>query len=183
MSDDQLLEAIQKRRDLKAFQILYDRMSPAIRAWVWTYSRRYGLAEPDEDDVYSDVTFRILKSTRAYDPALGNASCYLYGLTRHAVFTFLRNKSRHKARPLEGVDLCARRSSEKEWPEVAHALRRGLAKLDRRGRKVVLLRVEEGRSLKEIASALKMTVRQTRTCYHRAVARLRRVLAHKLTTQ
>jgi RNA polymerase sigma factor (sigma-70 family) len=178
MSDDQLLEVLQKKRNLKAFQILYDRLSPKIRAWVWTYSRRYGLARSEEDDVYSDVTLRIVKSTRAYDPALGNASCYLYGLTRHAVFNFLRNKARHKVRPLEEMDLRDRKSPEKELPEVTHALRRGLARLDVRGRKVVLLRVEEGRSLKEIASALKMTVPQTRMCYRQAVARLRRMLAH-----
>jgi hypothetical protein len=75
MSDDQLLEILQKKRDLKAFQILYDRMSPKIRAWIWNYSRRYRFTRSEEDDVYSDVTLRIAKSTRAYDPALGNASC------------------------------------------------------------------------------------------------------------
>jgi RNA polymerase sigma-70 factor (ECF subfamily) len=178
MSDDQLLEALQKKRDLKAFQILYDRMSPKIRAWVWTYSRRYGFTRSEEDDVYSDVTLRIAKSTRAYDPALGNASCYLYGLTRHAVFNFLRDKTRHRMRPLEEVDLRDRKSSEQGLPEVTNALCRGLARLDARGRKVILLRVGEGRSLKEIASALKMTVPQARMCCHHAVARLRDMLAH-----
>jgi len=178
MSDDQLLEVLQKKRDLKAFQILYDRMSPKIRAWVCTYSRRYGFTRSEEDDVYSDVTLRIAKSTRAYDPALGNASCYLYGLTRYAVFNFLRDKIRHRVRPLEEVDLRDRKSSEKELPEATRALRRGLARLDARGRKVILLRVGEGRSLKETAFALKMTVPQARMCCHRAVARLRDMLAY-----
>ena len=176
MSDNQLLEAHQKRRNLKAFHVLYDRMSPKLRAWVWTFSRRYGFGRSEEDDVYSDVTLRILKSTRAYDPALGNATCYLYGLTRHAVFNFLRSKTRHRARLLGGVDPRDREPSEEELPEIVYALRRGLAGLDARGRKVVLLRVEEGQSLKEIASALKISVPQTRKCYQQTVARLRRML-------
>ena len=176
MSDDQLLEAHQKRRSSKAFQVLYDRMSPRIRAWVCTFSRRYDLRRPEADDLYSDVALRILKSTRAYDPALGNASSYLYGLTRHAVFDFLKNKTRHRAKLLGGVDPRAPRPAEKELPEEVRALRRELARLDARGRNVVLMRVEEGRSLKQIASALKMTVPQTRMCYRQAVARLRRML-------
>jgi DNA-directed RNA polymerase specialized sigma24 family protein len=94
------------------------------------------------------------------------------------VFAFLRDKTRHRVRPLEEVDLRDWKSSEKELPEVTHALRRGLARLDARGRKVVLLRVGEGRSLKEIASALKMTVPQARMCCHQAVARLRDMLTH-----
>lgn len=171
MSDDQLLEAHQKRRSSKAFQVLYDRMSPRIRAWVCTFSRRYGLGRSEADDLYSDVALRILKSTRAYDPVLGNANCYLYGLTRHAVFDFLKNKTRHRAKLLGGADPRAPQPAEKELSEEVRALRRELARLDARGRNVVLMRVEEGRSLKQIASALKMTVPQTRMCYRQAVAR------------
>lgn len=178
MSDDQLLEAHQKRRNLKAFHVLYNRMSPKLRAWVWTFSRRYGFGRSEADDVYSDVTLRILKSTRAYDPALGNASCYLYGLTRHAVFSFLKNKTRHRVRLLGGADSKDRRPAEGELPDVVHALRKGLARLDSRGRKIMLLRVDEGRSLKEIASALEMTVPQARACYHRAVGELRQMIAN-----
>jgi len=178
MSDDQLLEIHQKGKHPKAFQVLYDRMSPRIRAWVWTFSRRYGFGRADEDDLYGDVTLRILKSTRAYDPALGHASGYLYGLTRHAVFSFLRNKTRHKVRLLGGVDPKDPRPNEGELPEVAHALHRGLAELDARGREIILLRVEEGRSFKEIAFALEMTVPKARMCYHQAVARLRHMIAH-----
>jgi RNA polymerase sigma factor (sigma-70 family) len=152
-------------------------MSPRIRAWVCTFSRRYDLGRPEADDLYSDVALRILKSTRAYDPALGNASCYLYGLTRHAVFDFLKNKTRHRAKLLGGVDPGAPRPAEKELPEEVLVLRRELARLDARDRNVVLMRVEEERSLKQIASALKMTVPQTRMCYRQTVARLRRTLA------
>ena len=127
--------------------------------------------------MYGDVTLRILKSTRAYDPALGHASGYLYGLTRHAVFSLLRNKTRHRARLLGGVDPEDRKHGEGELPKVAHALRRGLSELDARGRKIILLRVEEGRGFREIALALEITVRQARICYHRAVARLRHMIA------
>ena len=63
-------------------------------------------------------------------------------------------------------------------PEVVHALRRGLSGLDERGRKIILLRVEEGKSLKEIALALEMTVPQARMYYRQAVATLRHMIAH-----
>ena len=179
MSDDQLLEIHQKRQHPKAFQVLYDRMAPRIRAWVWTFSRRYGFGRADEDDLYGDVTLRILKSTRAYDPALGHASGYLYGLTRHAVFSFLRNKTRHRARSLARVDPKDRRPHKGESPEVVHALHRGLSELDARERKIILLRVEEGRSFKEIAFAFEMTAPQARMCYRQAVARLRRIIAQE----
>jgi RNA polymerase sigma factor (sigma-70 family) len=181
MSDDQLLETHQKRRRPKAFQVLYDRMSPRIRAWVWTFSRRYGLGRAEEDDLYSDVTLRILKSTRAYDPALGNASGYLYGLTKYTVFSFLKNKTRHRMRLLGGVDPKDQKPAEWELPDAVHALRKGLARLDARGRKIMMLHVEEGRSLKEIASALEMTVPQARACYHRAVGELRQMIANTPT--
>ena len=75
------------------------------------------------------------------------------------MISFLRNKTRHRARLLGGADLEDRKHGEGELPEVAHALRRGLAEPDARGRKIILLRVEEGRGFREIAVALEMTVR------------------------
>ena len=100
------------------------------------------------------------------------------------MFNFLRTKTRHRMRPLGEVDPEDTRSSVmEETPDAAHVMRRRLASLDARERKVVLMHVEEGRSLKEIASALKMAVPQTRACYYQALGRLRHLPARGRVTQ
>ena len=157
-----------------AFERLWTALSPQVAG----YLRTRGV--PDHDDVTSEV---FLAAFRGIDSFSGDGRAF-----RAWLFTIAHNKSVDAFRrppremPTERVD------DGRTWPSAEDLALNGLAdedvaallrRLSDDQRAVLLLRVVGDLSLVEVAVALHKPVGAVKALQHRALARLRKILANE----
>jgi RNA polymerase sigma-70 factor (ECF subfamily) len=137
-------------------------------------------------DVLQDVWLQVLKKRNTYTGA-GSAEGWTLAIARNASLMALRAPGRNShTRP--AVSLWRNRwygtGSHHAAPDtramraaMRHDIRHSLAELPVRQRKVVVLRLLEGRSTSETAAAMGCTTSAVKSYLHRAVRRLRVSLA------
>jgi RNA polymerase sigma-70 factor (ECF subfamily) len=147
-------------------------------AAVWRYARARVPTDADAEDVTSDVFTRAMRSTHTYAPALGSPRVWLMGIARHAAADWWRRR-----RPEEPHDDPPEVAVEDDpvtaalRAETADHVRTVLARLNDREREVVALRFGAELSSAEIGAALGVSPTAARMLLHRAVAKLRGVIA------
>ena len=75
--DSELL--LQTARDPEAFGTFYDRFEAGILAFFYRATRRADIAA----DLTAETFAAALASARSFDPELGNARGWLFGIARH----------------------------------------------------------------------------------------------------
>jgi RNA polymerase sigma-70 factor (ECF subfamily) len=144
---------------------------------------------PDLDeakDVLQDVWLQVLKKRNTYNGS-GSAEGWTLAIARNACLMALRAPARNpQTRPAVSLwrnrwcGTGAHQAAPDLWAMRAalrHDIRRGLAELPARQRKAVVLRLLEGRSTAETATAMGCTTAAVKSYLHRAVRRLRVSLA------
>jgi RNA polymerase sigma factor (sigma-70 family) len=76
-TDEQLL--VRTIEDPEAFGPFYDRFEPDVLAFVYRATRRADIAA----DLTAEIFAAALASARAFDPGLGTARGWLFGIARH----------------------------------------------------------------------------------------------------
>ena len=147
-------------------------------AAVWRYARSRLPTDADADDLTSDVFARALRSASGYDEARGNPRMWLMGIARHAAADWYRRRSPEVPRaevPDQAVDddpadAAARASGAGE-------VRALLGHLSDREREAVALRFGAELTAAEIGELLGTSSTGARMLVHRAVTKLRGVVA------
>lgn len=177
MPGDSDAEVIERSRRLpEAFAEIFDRHHHAIHAYA---ARRAG--QDAADDVLAEVFLAAFKDRRRFDPAVGSALPWLYGIAANVLRR--RWRDRAGAGRLAGA-LASRAAVPVPSPEsdVAHAVdaardwaevRRHLAALTDGDREALLLLAWEELSYPEIAVALGIPVGTVKSRIHRARELLR----------
>ncbi len=147
-------------------------------AAVWRYARARVPTDADAEDVTSDVFTRAMRSTQTYAPGLGTPRVWLMGIARHAAADWWRRRrpeDPHGDPPEVAVEddpaIAAVRT------EAADSVRAVLGRLTDREREVVALRFGAELSSAEIGAALGVSPTAARMLLHRAVTKLRGVIA------
>lgn len=148
---------------------------------VWRYVRLRVPSDSDAEDVTSQVFEKALTSWSSYDAARGGVAGWLIGIARHAVADWWRKQGREL--PSEHVG-AGREEAAADDPEGdalrslgADDVRRRLGVLTAREREAVALRFGSELNSTEIAAILGVTPSAARMLVHRAVGRLREVMA------
>jgi RNA polymerase sigma-70 factor (ECF subfamily) len=170
-SDEMLLHQAQAG-DWEAFGTLCERYLPRV------YNRlRAVIPHQDVEDLTQEVFVAVVRSLRSFrsDSAF---STWLYGITKHKVSDYHRRKRKHgdtERSMLEEPWSPARDPS----PTVHNTLlvRQILLSLPERYREVLLLRLAEGRSFREVAQLLNLSLEATKSLYRRAIAAAHKKLA------
>jgi RNA polymerase sigma-70 factor (ECF subfamily) len=145
---------------------------------VWRYVRLRVPSDGDAEDVVSMVFEKALRSWDGYDAERGAVGAWLTGIARHAVVDWWRKHGRE----LPTDELPDGTSEEDPEGEALRAVgadevRRRLGVLSPREREVVALRFGSELTSEEIGTALGVSPGAARMLLHRAIGRLREVMA------
>lgn len=88
-SDADLILAV-SRRDLEAFNRLFDRYAVRIKAFMM----RAGASEPDADEIAQDVMVSIWRRAASFDPARAAASTWIFAIARNRRIDMIRRMRR-----------------------------------------------------------------------------------------
>lgn len=174
-SDEAMLIASQ--HDPQAFEPLVMIHGAALHAYLARRSPP-GLAE----DLLAEVWLAAFASRKTFNPRLGTARGWLFGVARHVLATHYR-ASRAKASrqggvaPVDGLDEWAAVDTRLDAAAVAPRLRDALARLPADERELLLLVAWEQISPTEAAHALGIPAGTARSRLHRARARMRERLS------
>ncbi len=155
---------------LSEFDVLYTQHIDA----VYRYLYRRTLVREVAEDLASSTFLKAMESIRSFDPSKGNLRAWLYRVARNTLIDFYRS-SRPTA-TIETVwdlpgDEVATLTTERHIESAL--LHKALAQLNADQREIVLLRVWEGLSHKEIAALTGKTEANSKVLFSRAVAELR----------
>lgn len=147
-------------------------------AAVWRYTRSRLPTDADAEDVTSDVFARAMRSTHTFDPDKGTPRAWLMGIARFATADWWRHRQPEDPRP----HLPDGASDDEPATELLRAdavddVRRVLALLSDREREALALRFAAELSSAEIGAQLDISPTAARMLVHRAVTKLRGVLA------
>jgi RNA polymerase sigma factor (sigma-70 family) len=157
--------------DLTRFDALYTQHVDAIYKYVY----RRTLAREVAEDITSTTFLKALQGIRAFDPKKGELRAWLYRIARNAMIDHFRNPASKTVNietvwDLPSEDLTSLRAERAIDAEKLHA---AMKHLSSQQREVVLLRLWEGLSYKEIAALTGKSEGNCKVIFSRAVAELR----------
>ena len=163
-----------KAGDLTQFDPLYVLHVDA----VYTYLHRRTLVREVAEDLTSVTFIKALESIRSFDPAKGELRAWLYRIARNSLIDHYRNPAR-QTQDIETVwdlqgDEVASLAAEQSIN--AAELHKALGTLKPAQREIVMLRMWEGLSYKEIALLTGKTEGNCKVLFSRALDDLRKVL-------
>jgi RNA polymerase sigma-70 factor (ECF subfamily) len=147
-------------------------------AAVWRYARARLPSDADADDLTSDVFARALRSAAGFDEQRGNPRMWLMGIARHATADWYRRRPREEPRADVPDSVASDEPSAAALrAEEGGEVRALLARLTDREREAVALCFGAELSAAEIGALLDTSETGARMLVHRAVTKLRGVVA------
>ncbi len=144
---------------------------PLIRR-VYSYVAYRVGSGPHAEDITSEVFERAVRYRSSYDPAKGDAVAWLLGIARRC----LADRAAGDVPSATVADTASVDGPEDETLERLE-LQRAVALLDERAQELLALRYGADLSARQIASVLGMSTNAVEVALHRALARLRTVVA------
>lgn len=162
-----------------------ERLLTAIRPLIVRYCRaRVGWHErsfASADDVAQEVCLAVLTALPTYTDQGRPFLAFVYGIAQHKVADAHRAAARNKSEPVADIPDELETDVGPEQRALQGELNERMSSLLRilpdKQREIVVLRVVVGLSAEEAAEAVGSTPGAVRVAQHRALARLRKVLA------
>lgn len=168
-SDETLLARIAKG-DLAAFQTFHDRYA----ARVATYARQLNRDRQLDDDILQEVFTAVWTRAASYNAARGDASGWLYTLTRNKVIDLWRRGS--KDGQAEEID-DRRLPAPREEDDLRLTLRQALAHLSPEQRQAIEMAYFDGLTYQEAAHELELPEGTLKSRIRLGLRTLRNVLS------
>jgi RNA polymerase sigma-70 factor (ECF subfamily) len=170
--------------DRQALSELLDRIRGPV---VWQCRARMNgrtIGQQTAEDIAQEVLIAVCGALGRFRPAETRWMAFVYGIVRNKVIDAYRAAGRDRSEPMEdlpdhidddraGPEAAALRSADRE---LLHEL---LAELPELQREVLALRVAMGYSAEETARAIGSTAGAVRVTQHRAMIKLRALLAKR----
>ena len=168
-------------RDESVVQDLIDLYLASLIVYIFRKIKSVGSHDEAESLALHALTEAWYKIDK-YDPGKGTLTQWLYGIAGHEAGTFIRVRKRQEALErrlvselaLIKVQTCPESAlvSKQFWNSVED----GLSRLNKRDRKIFLLRYAEGRRVKDIAAQMCMNPSTVRSALDRARKTIRRTI-------
>jgi RNA polymerase sigma-70 factor, ECF subfamily len=170
LTDQKLIEAYHNG-DAGAFGTLYDRYIEKIYRFIFYKTFDSATAE----DLTSSTFFKALNKIGTLDSTRGNFSTWIYSIARNTVIDHYRG---HRFAASEGKDVFdltedARTEETLDASRSLSLVEDYLKTLSAAQREIVMLRVWEGRSFKEIAEITGGTENSVKMSFSRTIRKLR----------
>jgi RNA polymerase sigma-70 factor (ECF subfamily) len=183
LPDEQLMARV-AMRDVRAFEVIYDRHGTLVYSTALRVVRDAQLAE----DIAQEVFLRVWRRPNQYVPQRGRFVTWLLTLARNRAIDEIRARGRRRLRETageeleralpadEGQDLALRAQLADERQKV----RRALASLPPEQRRVIEMAYYGSYALREIAVALSQPLGTVKTRIRRGMQRLRVAVAPEI---
>jgi RNA polymerase sigma-70 factor (ECF subfamily) len=129
-------------------------------------------------DIVQDAFLRLLRHDHKGGGKIENVSAWLYKTTRNLCYDKFKSAG-HRLEvtiEVEKINVTAARSDEPDAAlaerEEKRLLKKAINSLDPRSREIVILKIEHGRSYKEIAEVMDMTTTNVGFVLHKAMKKL-----------
>jgi len=162
--------------DPEAFGAFYDRFEASVLAFFYRATRRADIAA----DLTAETFAAALAGARTFDPEVGSARSWLFGIARHVIAAEFRRSARERraeslvaGRRLLGADDVDRLAEKIDAFRQARRLHEQLQALPDGERAVLELMSVDGLSVAEAAAALNIGQVAARVRLHRARRALR----------
>lgn len=170
LSDQELVTSY-NQGSTDAFGVLYDRYIEKIYRFIYYKTFDSTIAE----DLTSSTFFKALNKINTLDLSRGNFSTWLYSIARNTVIDHYRS---HRFAANEGSDVfdLTEESRAEETHDASYALYQVedyLKNLSSSQREIVILRIWEERSYKEIAEIIGGTESSAKMSFSRTIRKLR----------
>ena len=180
------LVAAAVRGDGRAREELLALIQPLVLRYCRARLGRRETALGSADDVAQDVCMAVVSALQTYRLKGLSFRAFVYGIAGHKVTDAFRASGRDRTEPVaEPPDTLLTAGGPEHRvldAERDAALRALLAHLTPRQREVLVLRLAVGVSAEETAEAVGSTPGAVRVTQHRALLRLRRIIAHGAST-
>ena len=170
LTDEASLVADCQRGDLDSFDPLYRHYVDPLYGYVYRRTLDRALAE----DIVSQAFMQALEKIRMYDPVKGPFAAWLYGIARNLITDHYRSKRDHQ--DIETVwDLASDDDVELTVDDRVNyeRIRGAIQKLEPGKRDILLLRLWDGLSYKEIAALTGKTETNCKVIVSRTLSLLR----------
>ncbi len=170
MNDDAIYVTRCKSGETEAFGVLYDKYLDPIYRFVYykTFSKEAA------EDLTSDIFHKALEKIATFDSGKGDFSTWLYRIARNRVIDYYRTK-----KSTEPIDDAFDVGIDERTPETLDAIAAlgkvtaYLETLDAKQREIIMLRVWEERSYREIAAIVGGTEDSVKMAFSRSIRLLR----------
>ena len=171
-NEPQLLKQI-AGGDRTAFQTLYGAYYESVRKYIVLFEPR----QNNLDELTQDVFVRIWEKREKLENVQSFKN-YLFLLTRHVVFNYIRALKVHRLRDLEdgGEPVGGNLEDELLFRQYYSLAMEAIEKLPEGRRKVLKMTIDQGLSLDEIAAALHITKAGVKKQLYAATAYVRQYL-------
>jgi RNA polymerase sigma-70 factor, ECF subfamily len=159
LADEDLMQLI-RRGDARAFEVIYERHSPAAFSLAYRMTGTRGLAE----DVAQDAFLSIWRSGARFERSRGSVRTWVLGIVHHRAIDALRRSLVHERRRVDDEGIAERLESgvrtdaEVARRQEAEAVRAALDTLPAEQVQVIELAYFGGFTHTEIAEMLEMPV-------------------------
>jgi RNA polymerase sigma-70 factor (ECF subfamily) len=172
-ADEELLEAF-RGGDVKAFEALVRRYERAVVG----IARRFAADQDDAEDLAQRAF--INAAERASGWRGGSFKSWLFRIVVNLAKNYVRDMARfdrsEEAQEREAPAVAASAHSRLEAEEQKEELRRAIARLPKRQREVLLLRIDGDLPFAEVARTLEITEVNAKVNFHHAVQKLKKWL-------
>lgn len=144
---------------------------------VWRYVRARVPDHEHAQDVTADVFARAWRNWPSFDPVKGTVGAWLGRIAHHAVVDWLRRRRDLPTGTIPDAPGGVDPQDEAVRGELITNLRRRVAELPERERDALALRFGAGLKAVEVGEVLGMTEGAVKMLVHRAVVKLRTVMA------
>ncbi|OGZ33643.1 MAG: hypothetical protein A2Y98_01785 [Candidatus Portnoybacteria bacterium RBG_19FT_COMBO_36_7] len=157
--------------DLEKFGALYDIYADKIYRYVFYRVRHKETAE----DLVSQAFFKALEGIRSFNADKGNFSAWLYRIARNSLIDHWRKQKAHfNIDDLWSVSSQEDLESKASVKEKIGKVKEFLAKLESSQREIIVMRIWDGMTHKEISQILGRSEASVKMNFSRAIAKLRK---------
>lgn len=177
-SREDLLLAVARDRDQMAFRSLFQHFAPRIKG----YARKLGSDDGTAEELVQDVMLTVWQRADRYDPALANASTWIFTIARNRRIDRLRREQRPELTPDDALFGLA----DPPWPEhqaeaseEAGRLRAVIGALPAEQAEVLRLSYYEDKVHSQISAERGIPLGTVKTRLRLAMGRLRRAFGEE----
>jgi RNA polymerase sigma factor (sigma-70 family) len=171
---ESLLEAVARDRDRGAFAQLFRLYGPRIKGYL---SKR-GADLATADEMVQEVMLAVWRKAHQFDGARGNASAWIFTISRNTLFSHLRQVVRPEVDPADPERVPVEALPDEQLAALRDhaAVAAALGALPPEQVEVIRGAYFQGRTLNEVAEQQKVPLGTVKTRVRLALERLRRIV-------
>ncbi len=157
LSDEELVSNLNKTGDVRFFEILMDRYKNNI----YNFILRYISSKEDSEDLTQEIFVKVFFKISSFNSTKASFKTWLFTITKNSIYNKIKEKKMTSLTyEVEDTHILINENDD--------IVQKGLNKLDKKYKIILLMYYMEGLKYKEIADILKIPINTVKTRIKRA---------------